>query len=102
MAQSKSRTMSKYKMVKHPLSVFGTFWHPNNGLMIATGCLDGKIRVFNDGELAVEIKAHDGKIFNLVWNPCFDSIIATSSDDKTVGVWDVNTKRAVARLRDIL
>ena len=93
------KTMSKYKMIKHPMSVFGTVWHPVNAMQIATGCLDGKIRVFNDGELAVEIKAHEGKIFNLAWNPCFDNVIATSSDDKTVGVWDVSSKRAVAQLR---
>jgi WD40 repeat protein len=93
------KTISKHKMVKHPQSVFGTVWHPNNPLQIATGCQDGKIRVFNDGELSVEIKAHEGKIFNLAWNPCFDNIIATSSDDKSVGVWDVTTKRAVAQLR---
>lgn len=93
------KIISKHKMIKHPQSVFGTVWHPNNALQIATGCLDGKIRVFNDGELISEIKAHEGKIFNLAWNPCFDNIIATSSDDKTVGVWDVTSKRAIAQLR---
>jgi WD repeat-containing protein 17 len=93
------KTLTKNKMIKHPQTVYGAVWHHSHPQYIATGCQDGKVRVFNDGELLVEFKAHDGKIFNLAWNPCFDNILATSSDDKIVGVWDVNTKKPVASLR---
>ena len=93
------KLLSKYKMVKHPGGVFGTVWHHRVPLQLATGCSDGKVRVYLDGDLISDFKAHEGKIFNLAWNPSFDSIIATSSDDKTVGVWDVSTKRPLAVLR---
>ncbi|OMJ90152.1 hypothetical protein SteCoe_7544 [Stentor coeruleus] len=99
MLKIEGKNLVKYKMIKHPQAVFGTVWHHNIPLQIATGCQDGKIRVYNDGELLADIKAHDGKIFNLAWNPCFDNILATSSDDKTIGIWDISAKRPVASLR---
>ncbi|OMJ89434.1 hypothetical protein SteCoe_8434 [Stentor coeruleus] len=93
------KNLIKHKMIKHPQAVFGTVWHHNIPMQIATGCQDGKIRVYNDSELLCEIKAHDGKIFNLAWNPCFDNILATSSDDKTIGIWDTTAKIQLASLR---
>ena len=86
-------------MIKHPGTVYGAVWHHKNPLQIATGAQDGKVRVYNDGELISDFKAHEGKIFNLAWNPCFDNIIATSSDDKNVGIWDISTKKPITILR---
>ena len=97
--QLEGKVLSKYKMLKHNHSIYGAVWHHRNPLQIATGSQDGKVRVYNDGVIISEFKAHDGKIFNLAWNPCFDNILATSSDDKNIGIWDITLKKPIIILK---
>jgi WD40 repeat protein len=50
------------------------------------------MRVWNlDNQAAVKIcKGHTQKIFTCAWNPVVPNIIATSSDDCNVIVWDTS------------
>eukprot|EP00057_Strongylocentrotus_purpuratus_P025354 XP_011679828.1 PREDICTED: WD repeat-containing protein 17 [Strongylocentrotus purpuratus] len=77
---------------KHPSAVFGCDWSPNNKDMIATGCGDGKVRVYyiataNDQPLKT-FPGHTAKVFHVRWSPLRDGILCSGSDDGTIRIWD--------------
>lgn len=77
---------------------------PTNTNLIATGCEDTIVRVWtipeggvptsgiSDG--AVELHGHGRKISELFWNPFASGILASSSLDQTIKVWDVEKHTA--------
>ena len=83
------------KKFKHPAAVFGVHWHTSNKHILATGCHDFAIRVFNitnanDTPISV-LKGHTAEAFNVVWHPTIPNILASGSNDKTVRVWNTDT-----------
>ncbi|KAL9656103.1 hypothetical protein ABK040_007721 [Willaertia magna] len=83
------------RKLKHPSSVFGVHWHTSNRNIIATGCHDYIVRVFNisnstDFPIAM-LKGHTAEVFNVLWHPTIPNIIASGSNDKTVRVWNSDT-----------
>ncbi|XP_038063248.1 WD repeat-containing protein 17-like [Patiria miniata] len=87
--EADGKLLQKYK---HPASVFGCDWSPNNKDMIATGCEDGKVRVFYIATATDQpLKAflgHTAKVFNVKWSPLREGILCSGSDDGTIRVWD--------------
>jgi transducin (beta)-like 1 len=71
-------------------------WSPD-GALLATGCMDGCARVWNDaGELKHTLSRHSESIFSLRFDPTGAHLL-TGSYDKTVAVWDVNSGSLVKR-----
>lgn len=72
--------------------------NPGNTSCIATGDIDGvvnvwDIRLFGSGNASgvYSIKnQHEGSITQLKWHPKFHNILASSSSDKTVKLFDMN------------
>ncbi|XP_022109388.1 WD repeat-containing protein 17-like [Acanthaster planci] len=87
--EADGKLLQKYR---HPASVFGCDWSPNNKDMIATGCDDGKVRVFYIATATDQpLKAflgHVAKVFNVKWSPLREGILCSGSDDGTIRVWD--------------
>ncbi|XP_071786517.1 WD repeat-containing protein 17-like [Asterias amurensis] len=87
--EADGKLLQKYK---HPAAVFGCDWSPNNKDMIATGCDDGKVRVFYVATATEQpLKAflgHTAKVFNVKWSPLREGILCSGSDDRTIRVWD--------------
>ncbi|GBM11579.1 WD repeat-containing protein 17 [Araneus ventricosus] len=76
---------------KHPSTVYGCDWNPNNESIIATACEDGLVRIFyvgsgTDQPLKV-LSGHNGKVFRVKWSPLKDGILCSTSDDCSVRVW---------------
>ncbi|XP_072040937.1 WD repeat-containing protein 17-like [Amphiura filiformis] len=87
---------------KHPSSVFGCDWSPNNKDMIATGCEDGNVRVYyiataTDHPLKV-FSGHSAKVFHVKWSPLRDGILCSGSDDGTIRIWDYTQDSCVSIL----
>ncbi|WAQ98157.1 WDR17-like protein [Mya arenaria] len=78
--QVDGEVLQKYK---HPAAVYGCDWCPHNKDMLATGCEDGKVRVFysatsNDQPLKV-FSGHTAKVFHVntvrIWDYSEDACL---------------------------
>ncbi|XP_045113908.1 WD repeat-containing protein 17-like isoform X1 [Portunus trituberculatus] len=74
---------------RHPGPVYGCDWRDAD--VLATGCEDGRIRIFcvtkNRKDPVTELKAHAKKVFRVKWNPVYDDILCSGSDDSSVRIW---------------
>lgn len=98
MKRMNSRSQLKYLILQLYMELLSTSSISNEGSMsirdmLATGCGDGIVRVFdvsNPKSPAIHtLKGHTSKVFNIVWHPHFNYIFASTSDDKTIRVWDI-------------
>ncbi|KAJ8028341.1 WD repeat-containing protein 17 [Holothuria leucospilota] len=83
------KILQKYR---HPGSVFGCDWSPNNKDMLATGCEDGIVRVYyiatSSEQPLKTFRGHAAKVFHVKWSPLRDGILCSGSDDGTIRIWD--------------
>lgn len=68
-----------------------------DGTQIAEAGEDMKLRIRNGSTLAIEreLRVHDGTVKCVAWNPKLP-LIATTSSDHTLKIWDLRTDRQVA------
>lgn len=88
--------MEFFKKLHHKGVVYGVMWCPLNKYILATGCQDSLVRVYDvqKGDNPIKVfKGHKGPIFNVVWHPQFDYVLASGSDDSTIRIWDTQTVR---------
>ena len=86
---------------QHPAAVYGCAWSYTHASVIATACHDGIVRVFNHvmkDQLIYQLVGHSMRAFGVAWSPLLPGYLASSSDDKSVMVWEVNLNRSVAAL----
>lgn len=43
-----------------------------------------------------KLKGHSGKVADIAWNPHYNSVLASTADDKTVRVWDTNANEQIS------
>lgn len=56
--------------------------------MLASGGDDGVVRIWKDGHPGPVLKGHSGGITGIVWHPNNHSLVASSSTDGSVKIWD--------------
>ena len=82
---------------KHPMQVYGCEWSPFNKDVIATGCHDNRVRVWDISDTSQnpthELQGHKARVFNVAWSPFLPNVLASGSDDKTIRVWEVGSKQ---------
>jgi WD40 repeat protein len=102
-AESESNCTVRFR-IKHPQPVFGISWCPYSAMMLATACGDGIVRIFDctfdDGSapsaadptaiMLYELKGHTARAFNVAWSPISRGILASTSDDKSVLLWNIS------------
>ncbi|CAN0515647.1 unnamed protein product, partial [Ectocarpus sp. 12 AP-2014] len=86
-----------YRVYTHPDALFGCNWCPTHENVIATGCKDGKVRVFdcswtNGLEPQYVLPGHTQRVFHVCWSPLLEGTLASGSDDATVIVWRLPRK----------
>jgi len=78
--------------LQHPSAVFGVNWHSMQETILATGCQDSMVRIFNLAANAsapeVILQGHDARVFNVAFHPILPSIICSGSDDRTIRIWN--------------
>ena len=78
----------------HPAPVFGCSWSYHHPHVLATGCQDGHVRVFNYNSsaqpLIFDLQGHTKRSFNAVWSLLQKGLIASGSDDSTIHLWKVD------------
>nr|XP_039264447.1 WD repeat-containing protein 17-like [Styela clava] len=82
----------------HPDSVYGCDWNLFDKNILATGCEDGIVRIWNVSSdvtttCTMELKGHTKKVFNIRWHPLVKDILCTGSDDCTIRVWNIANNR---------
>jgi len=82
------------KQFKHPNIVFGVDWCPSDKNLVATGCHDGVVRIFDvsktENAPIRKLKGHTDSVFNVVWHPLHSNILMSGSNDHTVRVWNLD------------
>ncbi|XP_066956128.1 WD repeat-containing protein 17-like isoform X1 [Macrobrachium rosenbergii] len=85
---------------RHPGPVYGCDWRDAD--ILATGCEDGRIRIFsvskNRREPVTELKAHLKKVFRVKWNPVYSDILCSGSDDSSVRIWSFSKAQCLTIL----
>eukprot|EP00405_Crypthecodinium_cohnii_P056845 CAMPEP_0206620410 /NCGR_PEP_ID=MMETSP0325_2-20121206/61586_1 /ASSEMBLY_ACC=CAM_ASM_000347 /TAXON_ID=2866 /ORGANISM="Crypthecodinium cohnii, Strain Seligo" /LENGTH=1243 /DNA_ID=CAMNT_0054143323 /DNA_START=54 /DNA_END=3781 /DNA_ORIENTATION=- len=81
----------------HPGAVIGVVWHPTQDNILATGCQDGSVRIWNtkepnDRPQAV-LQGHTARVFNVAFHPICPDLLASGSDDQTIRIWNNNPAR---------
>lgn len=65
---------------------------PLNENLLATGDTEKNAQLFDIRYLEQPLhtlKGHDDAIVRVQWNPDYDGVLATASDDTTVAIWDI-------------
>ena len=81
---------------KHPNVVIGVEFNPSRPHLLATGCQDGVVRLWDTTIFPHEhrpggvVSGHAARVFNVQWHPFFSNVLASGSDDKTIRVWDID------------
>jgi WD40 repeat protein len=86
-----SYNMKILEKFQHPDAVIWSDVSNSSPKQIATACQDGKIRIFTADDYILQntLTGHAAKVHSVLWHPTFPYILASSSDDKNVVVWDI-------------
>ncbi|KAK3896936.1 hypothetical protein C8A05DRAFT_39516 [Staphylotrichum tortipilum] len=98
----------------HTAAVLDTDWHPFNDRIIASASDDGKVFIwevpknftlYTDAEEVPSVSpvsrlpGHSRKVGHVLFNPAAEGILASSSGDFTVKLWDITTGQASITLK---
>jgi WD40 repeat protein len=84
---------------QEPKNNVGDITYSPTGKMLAAGCDDNKIYLWNGDnfELSGEFSGHEGYVNGVAFSPD-GSLLASGSHDKTVGIWDVKAQKQLELL----
>jgi hypothetical protein len=81
-------------------------FNPFDANVLASGSEDGSIVLWTlpeggalksslsvDGEAATLLNAHMKGVRNVLWHPCASNVLASSSSDMSVRLWDINAQK---------
>ncbi|KAK4193593.1 hypothetical protein QBC35DRAFT_510856 [Podospora australis] len=98
----------------HTAAVLDTDWNPFNDRIIASASDDGKVFIWEvpegftlhtDAEEPVDVAplsklgGHSRKVGHVLFNPAAESILASSSGDQTIKLWDITTGQSAYTLK---
>ncbi|KAF4548771.1 Hypothetical protein D9617_25g061010 [Elsinoe fawcettii] len=98
----------------HTAAVLDTDWNPFDDQIIVSGSDDAKIAIYRvpnnftlytDSDEPQDVKpierlsGHTRKVGHVLFNPAAGNVLASSSGDYTIKVWDINTKSAPLTLK---
>ncbi|KXX79006.1 Coronin-like protein crn1 [Madurella mycetomatis] len=98
----------------HTAAVLDTDWNPFNDRIIASASDDGKVFVwevpqgftlYTDAEEIPDVApvsklpGHSRKVGHVLFNPAAENILASSSGDLTIKLWDISTGQAAIALK---
>lgn len=98
----------------HTAAVLDTDWSPFNDSLIASGSDDGKIFIWSvpenfslhydedegpkDVDPVLRLAGHTRKVGHVLFHPSAENVLATSSGDYSIKLWDVTTGASVHQL----
>ena len=83
-------------------------WDPFDEETLAVGCDDGIVKIWRLGpngldrsleEPSVELRGHVERLYCIKYHPYIKNVIASASYDRTVKVWNIESKQAVKTLK---
>ncbi|KAF2481684.1 putative actin-binding protein [Neohortaea acidophila] len=98
----------------HTATVLDTDWNPFNDSIIASGSDDGKVflwevprdfTLFTDADEPADVKpvgklsGHSRKVGHVLFNPAAENVLASSSGDYTVKLWDLEDGKSKLTLK---
>lgn len=72
-------------------NLFQIKFNPFENLSFIAAGQDGNLKIFNEKSKknTSELKGHTKKVFGICFNPERNGILASSSDDMRIGIWDI-------------
>ncbi|TKX27364.1 coronin-like protein crn1 [Elsinoe australis] len=98
----------------HTAAVLDTDWHPFDDQIIVSGSDDAKIAIYRvpdnftlhvdsdepkDVAPIERLSGHTRKVGHVLFNPAAANVLASSSGDYTIKLWDINTKSSPLTLK---
>ncbi len=83
-------------------------WDPYDEETLAVGCDDGIVKIWKIGENGldcsleepnIELRGHIERLYCIRYHPYIRNVIASASYDRTIKVWNIETRQAVKTLR---
>ena len=86
-----SNKINLNKIIKSPSVIFQCKFNPFDLSVFAVACVDNTIRLYdNTNEKPIStLTGHNRKVFGLAFNSKRKGILASTSDDFRIGVWDI-------------
>lgn len=79
----------RFAVMRHPGTVHGVAFNPENNTELATACSDGTIRIFdNRAVLAKELVGHNDGVYALAYSPDGKFLVSVSKD-RSVRIWNL-------------
>jgi platelet-activating factor acetylhydrolase IB subunit alpha len=85
---------------KHAEAVSSIAVEPTVGRLLAVGCGDSAVRVYEDGECTMTLQGHDDAVSCVAWLPNASHTLVSVSREGGIRVWDA--KRGAAKASKIL
>ena len=84
----------------HTQKVLSVAFHPTNPTLLATGSMDGTVRIWNfaTAECIKTLEGHAGGVYSVAFHPKNPALLATGNYDNIAKIWNIDAEECIKTL----